>query len=104
MFHTAKIIKNTKKDGIPAIYKNICFQNKEGDKKKIVDCCVNRIEFNKFNPLIKGKLDDKKIHEETKDCRKDSIFVKELLNADINLTKIFTQMLNLTIVLVRHSQ
>lgn len=65
-------------------------------RKKIVDCCVNRIEFNKFNPLIKGKLDDKKIHGETKDCRKDSIFVKELLNADINLTKIFTQMLNLT--------
>lgn len=89
-------LKIPKKKAYQQFIKTSNSRIKRAIREKIVDCCVNRIEFNKFNPLVKGKLDDKKILGETKDYRKDPIFIKELLNSNINLTKIFTQMLNFT--------
>lgn len=59
------------------------------------NCCINRIGFNLYNPFIEDKVDKKVITADKIPTNNES-FRKKVLVADINLTKIFTHMLNFT--------
>ncbi len=58
-------------------------------------CCINRIEFNLYNPFIEDKVAGKVITLDKVPTNNKS-FREKVLVTDINLTKIFTHMLNFT--------
>ena len=80
-------------------YQNFIKTSKSRIKKQLTDecvnCCINCITFNLFNPFINDKVAKKFITRKNIPTN-DKTFRDKVLNANINLTKIFTYMLNFT--------